>query len=42
MTTMPMKYSDEFQRDAVALVESGITQKQVCRGLGISQSALAA
>lgn len=42
MATMPTKYSDEFKRDAVALVDSGITQKQVCRDLGISKSALAA
>lgn len=39
---MPTKYSEEFKRDAVGLVESGITQKQVCRDLGISKSALAA
>lgn len=39
---MPTKYSDEFKRDAVGLVDSGITQKQVCRDLGISKSALAA
>lgn len=39
---MPTKYSNEFKRDAVALVESGMTQKQVCKDLGISKSALAA
>ena len=39
---MPTKYSDEFKRDAVGLVDSGISQKQVCRDLGISKSALAA
>lgn len=42
MAAMPTKYSDEFKRDAVALVDSGITQKQVCKDLGISKSALAA
>lgn len=31
MATIPTKYSDEFKRDAAALVDSGITQKQVCR-----------
>ena len=35
---MPAKYSDEFKRDAVALVESGIAQ--VVRDLGISKTAL--
>ncbi|MFV0433839.1 MAG: transposase, partial [Leucobacter sp.] len=39
---MPVKYSEEFKRDAVGLVESGISQKQVCRDLGISKSALSA
>lgn len=39
---MPTKYGDEFKSDAVALVESGMTQKQVCKDLGISKSALAA
>lgn len=37
---MPVKYTDEFKRDAVALVESGIAQKTVCKDLGISKSAL--
>lgn len=40
---MPIKnYSDEFKRDAVALVESGVAQKQVARDLGISRSAIQA
>ena len=39
---MPIKYSEEFKRDAVGLVESGISQKQVCRDLGVSKSALSA
>lgn len=39
---MPTKCSEEFKRDAVALVESGLTQKTVCKDLGISKSALAA
>ena len=33
-------YSDEFKRDAVALVESGVAQNQVVRDLGISKTAL--
>jgi transposase len=37
---MSTQYSEEFKRDAVALVESGSTQKQVCRDLGVSKSAL--
>jgi transposase len=35
-------YSHEFKRDAVALVESGVAQKQVARDLGISRSAIQA
>jgi len=35
-----MKYSEEFKRDAVALVKSGLTQTQVVKDLGISKSAL--
>lgn len=42
MAVMPTKYSEEFKRDAVGLVESGISQKQVCRDLGVSKSALSA
>ena len=38
---MPKIYTDEFKGDAVALVESGISQRQVCRDLGISKTALA-
>jgi transposase len=34
------RYTDEFKRDAVALVESGMTQTTVCKDLGISKSAL--
>ena len=34
------RYSDEFMRDAVALVESGIAQNQGVRDLGVSKSAL--
>ncbi|KAB1640413.1 IS3 family transposase [Gulosibacter chungangensis] len=37
---MPRIFSDEFKRDAVALVESGMSQRQVCKDLGISKSAL--
>ena len=40
---MPVKYSSEFKRDAVALVlTQGMSQKQVCADLGISKSALGA
>lgn len=34
------KYSEEFKRDAVALVRQGATQREVGRELGISKSAL--
>lgn len=37
---MPTVYSDEFKADAVALVQGGMTQMQVCRDLGVSKSAL--
>ena len=38
---MPKKYSDEFKRDAVALVlTEGMSQRQVCADLGISKSSL--
>ena len=37
---MPRIYSDGFKRDAVALVNSGLSQKQVCKVLGVSKSAL--
>lgn len=43
MAVMPVKYSSEFKRDAVALVlTQGMSQKQVCADLGISKSALQA
>ena len=34
------RYSEEFRRDAVALVRQGASQRQVCRDLGVSKSAL--
>ena len=37
---MRVRYSDQFKADAVALVESGMSQKQVREDLGISKSAL--
>lgn len=40
MAIVPRIFSDEFKRDAVALVESGMSQRQVCKDLGISKSAL--
>ncbi|MEV8268696.1 IS3 family transposase [Microbacterium sp. NPDC076911] len=35
-----MRYSEEFKRDAVALVRQSGSQRQVCRDLGVSKSAL--
>lgn len=35
-----MRYSDEFKNDAVALVQAGASQREVCRDLGISKSAI--
>lgn len=40
MAIVPKIYSDEFKRDAVALVNSGMTQRQVCEDMGVSRSAL--
>lgn len=37
---MPKLYSEQFKADAVALVESGISRRQVCVSLGISRSSL--
>lgn len=37
---MPKIYTDEFKRDVVALVESGMTYRQVCKDMGLSRSAL--
>ncbi|MDR1394306.1 MAG: transposase [Bifidobacteriaceae bacterium] len=37
---MSTQYSQEFKRDAVALVESGSTQEQVCCDLGVSKLVL--
>lgn len=39
---MPKIYTDEFKRDAVAMVAAGSAQKTVCRDLGVSKSALQA
>lgn len=39
---MPVKCSEEFKRNIVWLVKSAISQKQACRDLGISKSALSA
>lgn len=35
-----MRYSDEFKRDAVALVRQGSSQLEVRRDLGVSKSTL--
>ncbi len=35
-----VKYSEEFRRDAVAMVKQGASQRGVCRDLGVSKSAL--
>lgn len=34
------KYSEEFKRDAVALVRQGNSQRQIGKDLGVSKSAL--
>lgn len=36
---MPRIFTDEFKKDAVALVESGMPQKQVAADLGVSKTA---
>lgn len=40
MLIMSKLYSEQFKADAVALVESGISRRQVCADLGISRSSL--
>lgn len=35
-----MRYSEEFKCDAVVLVNAGATQREVCRDLGVSKSAM--
>ena len=40
MVIVPRIYSDGFKCDAVALVNSGLSHKQVCRDLGVSKFAL--
>ncbi|SDZ19114.1 transposase [Tessaracoccus flavus] len=35
-------YTDEFKRDAVALVASGIPQKQVAKDMGMAKTTLQA
>ena len=43
MAVMPkITYTDEFKRDAVALVDSGVSQKQVARDLGVAKTTLQA
>jgi len=43
MGIMPMKYTDEFKRDVVALARQGnATQRQIGKDFGVSKSALAA
>lgn len=37
---MAKLYSEQFKADAVALVESGISRRQICADLGISRSSL--
>ena len=37
---MPKFYSEQFKADAVALVESGMSRRQVCADLGVSRSSL--
>lgn len=38
--TRPKLYSEQFKADAVALVESGMSRRQVCADLGVSRSSL--
>lgn len=40
MLIMPKIYSEQFKADAVALVESGMSRRQVCADLGVSRSSL--
>ncbi|WP_254908891.1 transposase [Leucobacter sp. 7(1)] len=40
MAVVPKINSDEFTRDAVAMVTAGSSQKTACRDLGISKTAL--
>lgn len=40
MVIVPRIYSDGFKCDAVALVNSGLSHKQVCKDLGVSKFAL--
>ncbi|WP_406710031.1 transposase [Trueperella pyogenes] len=40
MSIMPELYSEQFKADAVALVESGMSRRQVCADLGVSRSSL--
>lgn len=35
---MPKIYSEEFKASALELLEQGMTQKQVCQDLGMSES----
>ena len=38
---MPMKYTDEFKRDVVAVArQGGATQRQIAKDFGISKTAL--
>lgn len=37
---MPKLYNEQFKADAVALVDSGMSRRQVCADLGISRSSL--
>ena len=40
MAIVPKIYSDEFKRDAVAMVAAGSSQRAVCRDQGISKTPL--
>lgn len=35
-----MRYSEEFKKDAIALVRDGASQREVCHDLGVSRSTL--
>lgn len=42
MAIVPKICTNEFKRDAVARLDSGLAQKQVCKDLGVPKAALQA
>lgn len=39
---MPKIYTDEYKQSAIELINDGLTHKQVCADIGVSESALQA